>query len=131
MHLIGQGYAPILRYTDRYGVSQTKIVPFLPTDTMQTSEGVAQFPDVNIDPKTNQRDAKLQVGFEGVFLPTGGTDGSATSTFPAANNPVLYLAAYRGNLGLDVGKAGSVYALNRAQITNGELKKVSGERPHA
>ncbi|GAA2695061.1 cytochrome c biogenesis protein ResB [Actinoplanes palleronii] len=131
VHLIGQGYAPILRYTDKYGVSQTKIVPFLPTDAMQTSTGVAQFPDVNIDPKTNQRDPKLQVGFEGVFLPTGSTDGSATSTFPAANNPMLYLAAYRGNLGLDVGKAGSVYALDRGQITNGELKKVSGERPYA
>ncbi|WIM96733.1 cytochrome c biogenesis protein ResB [Actinoplanes oblitus] len=131
VHLIGQGYAPILRYTDRYGVSQTKIIPFLPTDAMQTSTGVAQFPDVNVDPKTNRRDDKLQVGFEGVYLPTGGTDGSAVSKFPAERNPVLYLAAYRGNLGLDVGKAGSVYALNRGQITNHELTKVSGERPHA
>ncbi|GIF15040.1 cytochrome c biogenesis protein ResB [Actinoplanes teichomyceticus] len=130
VHLIGQGYAPILRYTDRYGVSQTKIVPFLPTDGMQTSEGVAQFPDVNIDPRTNKRDDRLQVGFEGVYLPTGGTDGSAVSRFPAENNPVLYLAAYRGNLGLDVGKSGSVYALDRGQINNGELKKVSGERPY-
>jgi cytochrome c biogenesis protein len=131
VHLIGQGYAPILRYTDRFGVSQTKIVPFLPTDAMQTSEGVAQFPDVNIDPKTNKRDDRLQVGFEGVYLPTGGTDGSAVSKFPAEDNPVLYLAAYRGNLGLDIGKANSVYALNRGQIANGELAKVSGERPHA
>ncbi|AEV81305.1 cytochrome C biogenesis protein ResB [Actinoplanes sp. SE50] len=130
VHLIGQGYAPVLRYTDRYGVSQTKVVPFLPTDAMQTSEGVAQFPDVNIDPKTNQRDEQLQVGFEGVYLPTGGTDGSAVSKYPAENSPVLFLAAYRGNLGLDVGKPGSVYALDRGQITNGELKKVSGDRPH-
>jgi cytochrome c biogenesis protein len=131
VHLIGQGYALELRYTDRYGASQTKVVPFLPTDGMQTSEGVAQFPDVNIDPKTNQRDDRLQVGFEGVYLPTGGSDGSAVSKFPAENNPVLYLAAYRGNLGLDVGKPGSVYALDRVQIGNGELKKVSGDRPQA
>ncbi|GIF09560.1 cytochrome c biogenesis protein ResB [Actinoplanes siamensis] len=129
VHLIGHGYALELRYTDRYGVTQNRVVPFLPTDGMQTSEGVAQFPDVNIDPKTNQRDDSLQVGFEGVYLPTGGTDGSAVSQFPAENNPVLYLTAYRGNLGLDVGKAASVYALNRGQINNGELKKISGERP--
>jgi cytochrome c biogenesis protein len=105
-------------------------VPFLPTDGMLTSEGVAQFPDVNIDPKTNKRDDKLQVGFEGVYLPTGGTDGSARSTFPAENNPVLYLAAYRGDLGLDVGIPGSVYALDRTQIETGRLTKVSGERPY-
>lgn len=131
VHLIGQGYALELRYTDRFGVSQTKVVPFLPTDAMQTSEGVAQFPDVNIDPATNKRDDQLQVGFEGVFLPTGATDGTAVSTYPAENNPVLYVAAYRGNLGLDIGKAGSVYALDRTQINNGELKKVSGDRPQA
>ncbi|BCY05101.1 cytochrome c biogenesis protein ResB [Actinoplanes sp. L3-i22] len=131
VHLIGQGYALVLRYTDRYGASQQKVVPFLPTDAMQTSEGVAQFPDVNIDPTTNRRDDQLQVGFEGVYLPTGGTDGTAVSKFPAENNPVLYLTAYRGNLGLDVGKPGSVYALDRTQITNGELKKVSGDRPQA
>lgn len=131
VHLIGQGYAVVLRYTDRYGQTQELVSPFLPTDAMQTGEGVAQFPDVNIDPKTNQRDDQLQVGFEGVYLPTGGTDGSATSKFPAEQNPTLYLSAYRGNLGLDVGKSGSVYALDRNQIANGELKKVSGDRPYA
>jgi cytochrome c biogenesis protein len=130
IHLLGQGYAPELTYTDRYGVSQTKVVPFLPVDGMLTSEGVAQFPDVNIDPKTNNRDEKLQVGFEGVFLPTGGTDGSARSQYPALNNPVLYLTAYRGDLGLDVGIPGSVYALDRDQIDSGALKKLGGERPY-
>ncbi|MEU4559162.1 cytochrome c biogenesis protein ResB [Actinoplanes sp. NPDC023936] len=131
VHLLGQGYAPELKYTDRYGISQTKVVPFLPVDGMLTSEGVAQFADVNIDPKTNNRDEKLQVGFEGVFLPTGDTDGSARSQFPALNNPVLYLTAYRGDLGLDVGIPGSVYALDRDQIDSGALKKLGGDRPYA
>lgn len=130
INLIGQGYAPVLRYTDRFGASQEKVVAFLPTDNMLTSEGVVQFPDVNIDPSTNTRDPKLQMGFEGVFLPTGGTDGSAQSKYPAENNPVLYLAAYRGDLGLDSGKPSSVYALNRGQIQDGDLKKISGERPY-
>ncbi|WP_229071719.1 cytochrome c biogenesis protein ResB [Actinoplanes sp. DH11] len=130
VHLLGQGYAPEVRFTDRYGISQTKVVPFLPTDGMLTSEGVAQFPDVNIDPATNTRDDKLQVGFEGVFLPTGSTDGEARSQYPALNNPVLYLTAYQGDLGLDVGIPGSVYALDRDQIDSGELKKVGGERPY-
>jgi cytochrome c biogenesis protein len=130
VHLLGHGYAPILRYTDRFGAQQTKVVPFLPTDQMLTSEGVAQFPDVNIDPKTEKRDDTLQVGFEGVYLPTVAADGTPRSTFPAENSPALFLTAYRGNLGLDVGLPGSVYALDRGQITNGELRQVSGARPH-
>ncbi|MFF5080754.1 cytochrome c biogenesis protein ResB [Actinoplanes sp. NPDC000266] len=130
VHLLGHGYAPILRYTDRYGVTQTKVVPFLPVDAMQTSEGVAQFPDVNIDPKTGKRDAKLQIGFEGRYLPTVAKDGSATSAFPAENDPALYLTAYQGDLGLDVGTPGSVYSLDQGQIATGALKNITGARPH-
>ena len=129
VNLLGQGYAPILRYTDRFGEQQTRIVPFLPRDGMLTSEGVAQFPDVNIDPKTNKRDEDLQVGFEGVYLPTVDPAGGVASTFPAENDPVLFLTAYRGNLGVDAGLPGSVYALDQSQLANGELKKVSGDRP--
>ena len=129
VHLLGHGYAPILRYTDRFGAQQTRIVPFLPRDQMLTSEGVAQFPDVNIDPKTNTRDEDLQVAFEGVFLPTVDPKGGVTSIFPAERDPVLYLSAYRGNLGVDAGLPGSVYALDRTQLANGQLKKVSEERP--
>ena len=130
VNLLGHGYAPILRYTDRYGAQQTKIVPFLPRDGMFTSEGVATFPDVNIDPRTDKRDEQLQVGFEGVYLPTVGTDGRPTSVYPAERNPVLFLTAYRGNLGVDAGLPGSVYALDRGQIAAGRLKQVSGARPH-
>ncbi|MET0425476.1 MAG: cytochrome c biogenesis protein ResB [Actinoplanes sp.] len=129
VHLLGHGYAPILEYTDRYGVTQQKVVPFLPVDPMQTSEGVAQFPDVNIDPKTDKRDPSLQVAFEGRYLPTVGADGAATSAFPAENKPALFLTAYRGDLGLDVGTPGSVYSLDQEQIASGELKNVSGTRP--
>ena len=130
MHLLGHGYAPILRYTDRYGQQQTKVVPFLPTDTMLTSEGVAQFPDVNIDPKTNQRDREAADGLRG-RVPADGPGGrQPASAFPAQRDPALFLTAYRGDLGVDVGVPGSVYALDRAQIASGELKQVSGVRPH-
>jgi cytochrome c biogenesis protein len=129
VHLIGHGYAVVVRYTDRYGQTQENVFPFLPTDGMFTSEGVATFPDANVDPKTNKRDEKLQVGFEGVYLPTVNSDGSPTSTYPAERSPGLFLNAYRGDLGVDAGIPGSVYALDQGQIQNGELKKISGARP--
>ncbi len=129
VNLLGHGYAPILRYTDRYGAQQTKIAPFLPRDGMLTSEGVAMFPDVNIDPRTNQRDEDLQVAFEGVYLPTVDPNGGPTSVFPAEREPALFLTAYRGNLGVDAGLPRSVYVLDRGQLANGELKQVSGQRP--
>jgi cytochrome c biogenesis protein len=131
VNLLGHGYAPVLRYTDRFGARQTKVVPFLPRDGMLTSEGVATFPDVNIDPRTNERDENLQIGFEGVYLPTVGEGGAPTSAFPAERNPRLFLTAYRGNLGVDAGLPGSVYALDRGQIAAGKLKQIrENGRPH-
>jgi cytochrome c biogenesis protein len=129
VNLLGHGYAPVLRYTDRFGQRQTRVVPFLPRDGMFTSEGVVTYPDANVDP-AGRRDEQLQVGFEGVYLPTVGTDGRPTSVYPAERDPVLFLTAYRGNLGVDAGLPGSVYALDRRQIAAGRLKQVSGARPH-
>jgi cytochrome c biogenesis protein len=130
VHLIGQGYAPVLRYTDRYGQTQTNVFPFLPTDSMLTSEGAAMFPDANVNPKTGARDQTLQVGFEGIYLPTVGAAGSVTSAYPGERSPALFLNAYRGDLGLDAGIPSSVYSLDQGQISNGQLKKVSGAQPH-
>ena len=132
VYLLGQGYAPVLRYTDRYGQQQTNVFPFLPVDGMLTSEGVAIFPDANVDPRTGARDTTAQVAFEGAYLPTVDPTGEqVTSMFPEERAPKIFLTAYRGNLGLDSGIPTSVYSLNRAQITRGQLKNVSGTRPEA
>jgi cytochrome c biogenesis protein len=132
VHLLGHGYAPVLRYTDRYGQQQTNVFPFLPVDGMLTSEGVAMFPDANVDPKTGVRDTTAQVAFEGVYLPSVDPTGAGiSSVFPAERSPAIFLTAYRGNLGLDSGIPSSVYSLNRAQITRGQLKQVGGARPEA
>src|SRR5690606_17303609 len=56
VYLFGHGYAPILRYTDAYGQSQTASAPFLPLDPLGTAEGVAPFPDANVDPDTGEPD---------------------------------------------------------------------------
>ncbi|WFE33219.1 cytochrome c biogenesis protein ResB [Micromonospora sp. WMMD975] len=126
VYLLGNGYAPILKYTDRYGKSQTSDDPFLRTgDPNATEEGVALFPDANVDPKTGKRDPDQQVAFDGLYLPTAPDRAPfVASRFPAERDPAVNLTAYRGNLGLDAGIPGSVYQLDQRQVANGKLKQV-------
>jgi cytochrome c biogenesis protein len=122
--LLGHGYAPVLQYTDKYGKTSTNVSPFLPRDGLLTSDGVATFPDVNINPDTRTRDDKSQIGFSGIYLPTAPADPSANSSaFPAENAPRLMLQPYRGVLGFDAGAPLSVYTLDDRQIAAGRLTK--------
>ena len=98
---------------------------------MFTSEGVATFPDVNIDPKTEQaRRATCRSASRASTCPRSAPTAARPRRSRPSANPVLFLTAYRGNLGVDAGLPGSVYALDRGQIAAGKLKQVSGARPH-
>lgn len=127
VYLLGQGYAPVLRYTDRHGRSQTVTAPFLPIDSLGTAEGVAVFPDANVDPD-GARDRSLQVAFEGLYLPTApaGAEVLVQSVHPEERSPRLFLIPYRGDLGVDDGIAQSVWSLNPAQLESGALAEVDG-----
>jgi cytochrome c biogenesis protein len=136
VYLLGHGYAPVIRYTDRYGKSQEQVFPFLPQDGLETSTGAATFPDVNFDPKTGSNvDPKSfvrqQVGFSGFFLPTASTTdtSSPSSVFPALHNPLLVITPYEGELGVDNGSSRSVYTLDQRQIDAGVLKPLT-DRPY-
>jgi cytochrome c biogenesis protein len=137
VYLVGHGYAPVVKYTDKYGHSITEVAPFLPQDQNFTSTGAIAFPDVNVNPTTHSNVdpktfVKEQVGFQGFFYPTAPSTGAAdvsASTYPAANDPLLVLVAYRGDLGLDGGVPQSVYALDQAQIDSGALKAVDANDP--
>jgi cytochrome c biogenesis protein len=123
VYLLGHGYAPVLRYTDATGVTQTVVNPFLPTDGMSTSEGIAAFTEANGGAKTKQ------IAFEGLYLPTAEKAPFIRSSHPAEKAPALMLtAAYRGDLGLDAGFARSVYSLDQNQIKKGRLTKFDGPK---
>lgn len=103
VYLVGHGYAPGFVVTDAAGATVfDDAVVFLPQDGVFNSTGVIKIPDT--DPP---------LGFDGLFLPTVGTaaDGSATSTFPGADDPGVVLVGWRGDLGLDSGVPQSVYSL--------------------
>ncbi|MEH0932803.1 cytochrome c biogenesis protein ResB [Micromonospora sp. CPCC 205558] len=126
VYLLGHGYAPVIRYTDRFGNSQLSDEPFLTTGDMGlTSEGLAAFPDANVDPATGQRAPDQQMAFTGIYLPTAPEQAPfVRSQYPTERNPALNLVAYRGNLGLDAGIPGSVYQLDQRQVRTGKVKEV-------
>lgn len=108
--LTGHGYAPEIRITAPDGtVIFDDPVVFLPRDGNLTSSGVVKLPDV-------------EPGFAltGLFLPTATIDPvrGPVSTFPAADDPRLFLAAFTG----DVPTGGNVY-----QLDTGNLQRVGTE----
>ena len=105
VYLIGHGYAPEFRVTDARGqVVYNAATPFISGSSGNfLSEGVVKVPDAQPE----------QLGFTGVFVPTAvDVGGTLESVFPAADNPVVSLIAYAGNLGMNTGPTQSVYQLD-------------------
>ena len=107
VYLIGHGYAPEFKVTDARGqVVYDGPQPFIAGATGNfLSEGVVKVPDAQPE----------QLGFTGVFVPTAiDVGGTLESVFPAADNPVVSLIAYAGNLGENSGAPQSVYQMDTA-----------------
>jgi cytochrome c biogenesis protein len=105
VYLIGHGYAPVFKVTDASGkVVYDQATPFVANAAGNfLSEGVVKVPDAQPD----------QLGFTGIFVPTAvSVGGTLESVFPAADNPVVSLVGYAGNLGEDSGPSQSVYQLD-------------------
>jgi cytochrome c biogenesis protein len=113
VYLIGHGYAPMFKVTGPNGVAYSEATPFIPANTnTMLSDGVVKAPNASL-------------GFIGVFVPTAYTtaNGTLESIFPAANNPVVSLIGYSGNLGMN-GAPQSVFQLDTTQMA-----RISGS-PH-
>ena len=113
VYLIGHGYAPEFRVTDARGqVVYNAATPFISGTTGNfLSEGVVKVPDAQPE----------QLGFTGIFVPTAvDVGGTLESVFPAADNPVVSLIAYAGNLGVNTGVSQSVY-----QLDTGGMKRLT------
>lgn len=111
VYLQGNGYAPQVTVRDASGeVVFAGAVPFLPQDTVYTSQGVIKVPDVTTGP---------QIGFQGVLLPTAEQVGEGLwrSVYPQPTDPLLALAVWTGDLGLDDGVPQNVYQLDETGLT--------------
>jgi cytochrome c biogenesis protein len=104
--LVGHGYSLRIKVTNSRGqVEYNGETPFLPDNSLFASHGVVKVPNLGA--------GDGQLGLTGEFYPTAAVTatGGLTSTYPAADNPVLSLAAWQGNLGLDSGIPQSDYSL--------------------
>jgi cytochrome c biogenesis protein len=107
--LIGHGYAPVITIRDGKGnIAYTGPTVFLPQDATFVSYGVVKA--TSAQPQ--------QVGLEGLFYPTFRLyKGDPVSVFPEDIDPLVSLLVYTGDLGLDSGKAQSIYTLDKETAT--------------
>jgi cytochrome c biogenesis protein len=106
------------------GQTQSGTEPFQPQDSSFTSQGAVKF----ADPPGYVGDAvrSHQLAIVGLFAPTALIHGGImTSTFPAAEAPGVAIQIYRGDLGMETGKAQSIFAIDADQVANGKLVKLN------
>jgi cytochrome c biogenesis protein len=111
--LVGHGYSVRIKVTNSRGeVEYDGDTPFLPDNSLFASHGVVKV--------THLGAGDGQLGLTGEFYPTASVTsaGGLVSIFPAANDPVLSLAAWKGKLGLNQGLPESDYSLPVTGLTN-------------
>jgi cytochrome c biogenesis protein len=116
VYLQANGYSPLV--TVRNAANEIVFqgpVPLLPQDANLTSTGAIKVPDTS-----------PQIGFVATFFPTvEQSEGvPASSSYPEALDPMLYLGIYVGDLQIDNGIPQSVYRLNTDKMKQVGLKSL-------
>jgi cytochrome c biogenesis protein len=115
MFLVGHGYAPTITVKDADGTTVFHdSVVFLPQDGNFTSTGVVK-----------ASDADPALALQGYFLPTTAVDEvtGPYSSFPAADDPSVFLSAWTGDLRLDT--VPNVYRLDTTGMTRLGIKALT------
>ncbi|SKX55004.1 putative cytochrome C biogenesis protein [Mycobacteroides abscessus subsp. abscessus] len=93
---------------------------------MQTmlSSGAARFDTpAGLYPDEDTR-RKNQIALEGLFAPTASYDGTLlSSSSPEPNDPQVAIRIYRGDTGLDTGRAQNAYSLDPTMMHQGRLNR--------
>ncbi|WP_330290381.1 cytochrome c biogenesis protein ResB [Streptomyces sp. NBC_00576] len=113
VYLTAHGYAPVITVRDGKGdIVFDQAVALLPLDSNVTSSGAIKVMDGYRSPKGVEE----QLGIQAFFLPTYVPGNEIASQFPALENPVLNLAPFHGDLGVDAGLPQSVYQLDKTHM---------------
>ncbi|GAB2501911.1 Cytochrome c biogenesis protein Ccs1 [Corynebacterium atrinae] len=129
IYLQGHGYAPTFTVTWPDGESRTQTIQWRPDDpTFFLSSGVMRFdPPAGMYPDLYER-RQNQIAIQGLFAPTAQWDGEKgellTSQYPAMRDPAVAIDVYRGDAGLDTGRAQSIFSLDPSLLHSGQLQKI-------
>ncbi len=125
VYLQGHGYAPTFTVTYPDGRTRTQTVQWRPEDaTTFLSSGVMRFDPPGGMFGSEQERRKHQIAIDGLFAPTALLHGNLlTSSYPAPTDPAVAIDIYRGETGLDTGRAQSLFALDTEMIKQGRLAK--------
>ncbi len=124
LYLLGHGYSPVFTVTYPDGQTQTGTQPFQPEDSSFTSQGAVKF----LDPPGYLGNAVRghQLAIVGIFAPSALIHGGImTSEFPAANQPGVAIQIYRGDMGMETGRAQSIFSIDQNQVAIGQLVKLN------
>ena len=126
LYLLGHGYTPTFQVTFPDGAVREYAQPFQPAggDPNFTSEGAVKITDP--PGATGDDIRKHQLAIVGIAAPTAViNDGIMSSAYPAAIKPGVAVDIYRGDLGMESGRAQSVFAIDQDQVDKGALVKQS------
>lgn len=129
VYLQGHGYAPTFTVTWPDGETRTQTIQWRPDDpTFFLSSGVMRFdPPAGMYPDLYDR-RQNQLAIQGLFAPTAEWSGEngelLTSSFPAMRDPAVAIDIYRGDAGLDTGRAQSIFSLDPTLLHSGQLQKI-------
>lgn len=129
VYLQGHGFAPQFTVTYPNGESRTQMVQWAPSDpTFFLSDGVMRFdPPAGMYPDLYER-RQNQLAIQGLFAPTAQWDGEnnelLTSSYPAMRDPAVAIDIYRGDAGLDTGRAQSIWELDSTLMHSGQLQRI-------
>ncbi|MDG3016065.1 cytochrome c biogenesis protein ResB [Speluncibacter jeojiensis] len=125
VYLQGHGFAPTFTVTFPDGTSRTQTLQFRPDDArFFLSSGAMRFdPPGGMYPNADER-RKHQIAIEGLFAPTAMFEGNLMqSVAPTMQNPAVAIDIYKGDTGLDTGRAQSIFSLDPSMISQGRLVK--------
>ncbi|MBN4925287.1 cytochrome c biogenesis protein ResB [Hoyosella rhizosphaerae] len=124
LYLIGHGYAPTFTVTFPNGESRTETLQFAPEDaTSFLSSGAMRFDPPGGLYGTSDERRQNQIAIEGLFAPTAffHEENLLTSVFPAMTDPAVAIDIYRGDIGLDTGRAQNIFTLDQSLIEQERL----------
>ena len=126
VYLLGHGYAPRFTVTFPDGQQRVGLVQWRPVDQATLlSEGATKIDPPGVTDEADRR--RSQLAITGLFAPTSSGGGLVTSVFPALNNPEVAVDVMRGDLGLDSGRAQSIFSIDQGMVDQGRLVRVARE----